>query len=123
MFRRTLCALPLLVAGCAAPNLALPALDTPAPPPPRRASPVSLGDRLRQEPWMARFWSELSPAQRRRVLGLLKRREPSATEETAAPAWDAMGLPARETLLYGPRRVVSPAPADAPAGPPAAPPA
>jgi hypothetical protein len=124
MFRRTLCALPLVVAGCAAPNLASPVPDTPAPPPPpRRAAPVTLQDRLRQEPWIARFWSELTHAQRRRVLAMLTRREPATTEDTAAPAWDAMGLPAREALLFGTRRAVSPSPADAPATPPAPPPA
>jgi len=98
MLRRALCLLPLLAAAaCATPAPA------PAPAPPRRTPPASLSERVRQEPWITRFWAQLSRAQRRRVLARLARRDPPVrTAEDAAPLWDALGLPERDTLLYGP---------------------
>lgn len=48
---------------------------------------------LRQQPWLTRFWSELTPAQQARV----GRRLPG----DSAARWDGMGLPDRVTLLFG----------------------
>jgi hypothetical protein len=59
---------------------------------------------LRQNPWIARFWSELTPAEQGRVTRALARRGPA----TAAPAaWDPMGLQDRVELLFGPLRAAS----------------
>ncbi len=103
--RRVLLGFALItVAGCTPPSL--PPGQPPAPPP-RRAStsasarrqaptPVSLDERIRQEPWLTRFWEELTPAQRRRVRGRLDK-----PEDEAAAAWDGMGLPQREATLFG----------------------
>jgi hypothetical protein len=46
---------------------------------------------------------QLTPAQRRRVLARLNEGEASraATEEQAAPLWDALSLPEREALVFG----------------------
>ena len=83
----------------------------PAAPPPRtapqpvRATPatVTLPQRVRQEAWMTRFWEELTPSQRRRVLAKLRRGDPPAvsSDEEAAMVWDPLGLPDRNALLYG----------------------
>ncbi|WP_203073166.1 hypothetical protein [Falsiroseomonas ponticola] len=48
---------------------------------------------LRQQPWLARFWSELTPAQQARVA----RRLPG----DSAARWDGMGLTDRVALLFG----------------------
>jgi len=101
MFRRTLCTLPLLAAaGCA--------MVQQAPPPevaqaPRRAAPVGLPERVRREAWMTRFWEQLTPTQRRRVLARLRRGDPPAArnDEEAALVWDPLGLPERNALLFG----------------------
>ena len=50
---------------------------------------------LRQQPWLSRFWSALTPAQQQRV----RRRLPDAAEP--ATAWDSMGLADRVTLVFG----------------------
>lgn len=100
----------LWLAGCAAP----------APPPvQRRSAPSSvtttasaattaapartLSERIRREGWMTRFWEQLTPAQRRRVLTRLRRGEPpmATTPDEAAPIWDALGLPERDALIFG----------------------
>ncbi|WP_270934261.1 hypothetical protein [Falsiroseomonas oryzae] len=96
--RRTILLALTALAGCAAP-----APTPPAPPPPRRAQPVTLPERVRQEAWLTRFWAELTPAQKRRVLGRLRRGEPPAarSEAEAAPVWDALGLPERNALVFG----------------------
>jgi hypothetical protein len=100
------------VAACAAP---------PQPPPARSGSrvslaaasptttasaapaPVSLTERLRQEGWMTRFWEQLTPSQRRRVLARLRRGEPPMTGglDEAGRVWDALGLPERNSLIFG----------------------
>jgi hypothetical protein len=102
MFRRRSCLLPLLALGACA---ARPVPSAPTPSvaeAPRRAVPASLSERVRRDAWMARFWSELTPAQRRRVLARLRQGNPEvANEEAAAPAWDALGLPERDRLLHG----------------------
>jgi hypothetical protein len=102
MFRRTCLALALLgLAGC---NLPPPVLSRGAPaPPPRRATPVSLSQRVQQEGWMTRFWEQLTPAQKRRVLARLRAGDPphATSEAEAAPVWDALGLPDRDALVFG----------------------
>ncbi len=56
---------------------------------------------LRQNAWLARFWSELTPAEQLRVTRALARR---GAEPMAAPtAWDPMGLQDRVELLFGRR--------------------
>jgi len=50
---------------------------------------------LRQQPWLSRFWSELTAAQQQRV----QRRLPGEAEPAAA--WDSMGLADRVTLVFG----------------------
>jgi hypothetical protein len=59
---------------------------------------------VRQEAWLTRFWEQLTPAQRRRVLARMRRgEEPLArTEAEAAPVWDGLGLPDRNALVFGP---------------------
>jgi hypothetical protein len=101
MFRRTLYALPVLAAaGCA--GLPPPTLSPPRPAA-RRAGPVTLTQRVRQEGWMTRFWEQLTPSQRRRVLARMRRGDPpvAVSEDEAAPAWDALGLPERDALVFG----------------------
>ena len=98
MFRRSCCALALLaLSACATP------LPPPPPAPPRRAGVPTLAQRVRQEGWITRFWEQLTPAQRRRVLARLRAGEPprAATEAEAAPLWDALGLPERNALVFG----------------------
>lgn len=56
---------------------------------------------LRQNAWLARFWSELTPAEQLRVTRALARR---GAQPLAAPAaWDPMGLQDRVELLFGRR--------------------
>jgi hypothetical protein len=56
---------------------------------------------LRQNAWLTRFWSELSPAEQLRVTRALARR---GAQPLAAPAaWDPMGLQDRVELLFGRR--------------------
>jgi hypothetical protein len=75
---------PAPVAEAPRPPLADPA---PEPLPP----PVTTAEMLRRNPWMTRFWSELTANQQSRV----SRRLP-----TNAPArWDSMGLPDRARLF------------------------
>ncbi len=96
MFRRRLCALPVLaLAGCAA--------VPPPPPPPAPRTPLTLAQRVRQEVWVTRFWEQLTPAQRRRVMARMRRGEPplARSEAEAAPAWDGLGLPERDALVFG----------------------
>lgn len=103
MHRRAL--LPLLaLPGCAA--LGLPAPAPPGVGPVRRAESMPLKGRPRQTDWMTRFWEELSPAQRNRILARLRRQAPAVTTAEAAAQWDTMGLPDREGLLGGTGAVV-----------------
>ena len=63
---------------------------------------------VRQNPWVTRFWMELTPAQQARVERQLRRGDVQSTGEQAEPAaaWDRMGLADRATLIFGsgPRR-------------------
>ncbi len=83
-----------------------PAVAQAAPPP--AAAPVSPAVRtaalLRQNPWISRFWSELTAAEQGRVLRALARR---GTPGPAPAAGDPMGLADRVTLLFGPPRATS----------------
>ncbi len=80
--------------------VAIPAPD-PAPwfpevePEPVRAADPALRTQalLRQQPWVTRFWSELTTAQQARV----GRRLPG----DSAARWDGMGLADRVALLFG----------------------
>ncbi len=72
---------------------------------------------VRQNPWLTRFWMELTPAQRARVERQMQRGGDVrlASERQAEPAavWDPMGLSDRAGLVFG--RGTSPgrpAPAD-----------
>jgi hypothetical protein len=58
---------------------------------------------VRREGWLTRFWEQLTPAQRRRVLARMRRgEEPLASNEAeAAPIWDGLGLPERNALVFG----------------------
>jgi hypothetical protein len=95
-----------LLTACVAPPQPspLPATSfatTPEPPP----RPTTLAERIRSEAWLTRFWEELTPAQRRRVTARLRRADPPlVSEAAAAPVWDAMGLPERDALVFGPSR-------------------
>ncbi|MGG5808210.1 hypothetical protein [Falsiroseomonas sp. CW058] len=102
---RRLFALSILAwaAGCAArvpPPPAMSAASSAA-----AAPPVTLGERVRREAWLTRFWEQLTPTQRGRVLARMRRAEPplATREEEAAPVWDGLGLPERNALLFGPR--------------------
>jgi hypothetical protein len=71
-------------------------------------APVALADPaqrlaglLRQNPWLARFWSELTPVEQRRVTRALARR--GAQPPAVPAAWDPMGLQDRVELLFGDR--------------------
>ena len=122
MVRRSVLSLFILVGACAAPP--------PAPSPPVAAAapaPVTLATRVRQEGWLTRFWEQLTPPQRRRVLARLRRGATpvASTLEEAAPIWDGLGLPERDALVFGrglpPATLARFAPAEAaepaPAGP------
>jgi hypothetical protein len=97
--RRSLAIAPLaLLVACA--QRAAPPPAAPAPP----APPPTLTQRVRREVWITRFWEQLTPAQRRRVLARMRRGEPpqARTESEAAPIWDGLGLPERDALVFGP---------------------
>src|SRR3712207_4996002 len=79
----------------------------PRPNPPVGASapkpPEDPRERLRRNRWLAQFWEELTPAQRRRVEARMRRAQPplASNRESAGLAWDALGLPERDRLVFG----------------------
>jgi hypothetical protein len=75
--------------------------EAPEPPPPPVDPAARLAGLLRQNPWLARFWSELTPAEQTRVTRALARR---GAPGVAPAAWDPMGLQERVELLFGPLR-------------------
>jgi hypothetical protein len=78
---------------------AAPEDTTPPPPDPEQR----MANLLRQNAWLARFWSELTPAEQLRVTRALARR---GAQPLAAPAaWDPMGLQDRVELMFGRRGV------------------
>lgn len=60
-------------------------------------------DRLRQNRWLAQFWEELTPSQRRRVERRMRRAQPpvAGDGESAGVAWDGLGLAERDRLVFG----------------------
>ncbi len=60
--------------------------------------------RLRQNRWLAHFWEELTPAQRRRVEARMRRAQPplASNQDSARLTWDALGLAERDRLVFGP---------------------
>ncbi|MBD0273914.1 MAG: hypothetical protein ICV73_18550 [Acetobacteraceae bacterium] len=58
---------------------------------------------VRQNPWLTRFWMELTPAQQTRVERQLRRGEVVLAVESSEPAvaWDSMGLADRAALIFG----------------------
>jgi hypothetical protein len=58
---------------------------------------------VRQNPWVTRFWMELTPAQQSRVERQLLRGNvrPASGQADAAAAWDPMGLADRVGLVFG----------------------
>ena len=58
---------------------------------------------VRQNPWLTRFWMELTPAQQSRVERQLRRGDVVLAVESAEPAvaWDSMGLADRAALIFG----------------------
>ena len=60
-------------------------------------------DRLRQNRWLAQFWEELTPAQRRGVEARMRRAQPplASDQDGARLAWDALGLAERDRLVFG----------------------
>ena len=77
------------------PNPPVGAAAKPAPDNPR--------ERLRQNRWLAQFWEELTPAQRRRVEARMRRAQPplASDQDGARLAWDALGLAERDRLVFG----------------------
>lgn len=80
----------------------------PRPNPPVGAAPAAKppGDpreRLRQNRWLAQFWEELTPAQRRRVEARMRRAQPpmASDQDSASRAWDGLGLTERDRLVFG----------------------
>ena len=67
---------------------------------------------VRQNPWLTRFWMELTPAQQSRVERQLRRGDVALAVENSEPAaaWDSMGLADRAALVFG--RGERPAPPD-----------
>lgn len=88
----------------------LPARQRAAPPPaapePAALTEVEGESRLRstvrRNPWLTRFWSELTAAQQLRVERQLRRAENPPAAEPAG-AWDSMGLADRARLVFGDR--------------------
>ncbi len=79
----------------------------PRPNPPVGAAakpPDNPRDRLRQNRWLAQFWEELTPAQRRRVEARMRRAQPplASNQDSARLTWDALGLAERDRLVFGP---------------------
>jgi hypothetical protein len=58
---------------------------------------------VRQNPWLTRFWMELTPAQQARVERQLRRGGVVLAAESTEPAgaWDSMGLADRASLVFG----------------------
>ena len=103
--------LPLLLAlalasGACRPRPAPVVAMEPRPNPPVTAAtklPDNPRERLRQNRWLAQFWEELTPAQRRRVEARMRRAQPpfASNRESAGLAWDALGLAERDRLVFG----------------------
>jgi hypothetical protein len=96
-------ALVLAFGACRKPPPKVVAME-PRPNPPVVAKPAdNPRDRLRQNRWLAQFWEELTPAQRRRVETRMRRAQPpiARDQESAGMAWDGLGLAERDRLVFG----------------------
>jgi hypothetical protein len=81
-----------------------PAEPRPNPAPPSAADPESRTRLLvRQNPWVTRFWMELTPAQQARIERQLHRGNMRLAAGQGEPAaiWDPMGLSDRVGLVFG----------------------
>jgi hypothetical protein len=74
-------------------------IPDPEPPRPQVDPEVRRNALIRQNPWLARFWGELTPAQQGRVSRAIIRSGRPQSE--AAPSWDRMGLAERTSLVFG----------------------
>lgn len=100
---------PLLLAltlafGACAPKRPAPVVAMePRPNPPLVKAPDNPRERLRQNRWLAQFWEELTPAQRRRVEARMRRAQPPVAggREGVAQMWDGLGLAERDRLVFG----------------------
>jgi hypothetical protein len=86
------------VTAVALPTITVAVEERPAPP------AITLADRLRDEAWLTRFWEQLNPSQQRRVVRQLRMSIPPRVKDEgeAGPVWDALGLPERDALIFGP---------------------
>lgn len=75
----------------------------PNPPVSRQAPADSPRERLRQNRWLAQFWEELTPNQRRRVETRMRRSQPpiASDHDSAGSTWDTLGLAERDRLVFG----------------------
>lgn len=82
------------------PQIVAEPVPEPDPPPRPQVDPeVRRNALIRQNPWLASFWAELTPAQQGRVSRAMIRSGRSQAD--AAPTWDRMGLAERTTLVFG----------------------
>ncbi len=70
----------------------------PAPPVDPAARRAAL---LRQNPWIAGFWGQLSTSQKGWATRRMQRGGATLDADSVAAAWDRMGLAERVTLLFG----------------------
>ena len=107
----------LALAACQRPRPGTVVAMEPRPNPPvgapAKPAPDNPRERLRQNRWLAQFWEELTPAQRRRVEARMRRAQPpfAANRESAGLAWDALGLAERDRLVFGGGTGPAPGPA------------
>ena len=133
MFRGGIVGLALVagLAACAAPpprpSGRPVARAAPAATPASLVAPTGVAARVQREAWLTRFWEQLTPRQRQRVLAKLRQGDPPMrpSQQQAARVWDAIGLPERDALVFGPglprSRLVTLMPELTAAGPRAAP--
>jgi hypothetical protein len=97
--------------GCQREKSPLVVAMEPRPNPPVSKPPDNPRERLRQNRWLAQFWEELTPSQRRRVEARMRRSQPpiASNQEGAGLAWDALGLAERDRLVFGGAGSVRPA--------------
>ena len=97
----------LALAACQRPRPGTVVAMEPRPNPPvgapAKPAPDNPRERLRQNRWLAQFWEELTPAQRRRVEARMRRAQPpiASNRDSARLAWDALGLAERDRLVFG----------------------
>lgn len=110
-----LLALAFAVNACQKPRPPAVVAMEPRPNPPLVRHADTPRERLRQNRWLARFWEELTPAQRRRVQHRMRRAQPpiASDQESAQSAWDTLGLAERDRLVFGGAAPVRPAAAAA----------